>query len=80
MLRSSMCELGPPGSQPNQTTASTVTMVHIGMPQGTCGLACCTAHAWGLSFPVTLIASPLCCYLRLSMQELCHEPAAAIEN
>ena len=57
-----------------------IAVVYTGMLQGAYGLARCTAHAWGLSFPDSLIALPLCCYLRLSMQELCHEPAAAIEN
>ena len=68
MLRSSTCESGPSGSQPNQAIASMATVVHTGMPQGTCGLARCTAHAWGLPFPDTLTALPLRCYLRLSLQ------------
>ena len=68
MLWSSTGELGRPGSQPNQATALMVAMVHIGMPQGMCGLACCTAHTWGLAFSDTLTAVPLHCYLRLSMQ------------
>ena len=55
-------------------------MVYTGVPKGAYGLAHCTAHAWGLSFPDSLMASPLCCYLRLGMQEFFHEPAAAIEN
>ena len=68
MLRSSTCESGPSGSQPNQAIALTTTMVHTGMPQGTYGLACCTAHEWGLPFPEMLIALPLRCYSRLSLQ------------
>ena len=68
MLWSSMCESGLSGSQSNQDIASTATMVHTGMPQGTYGLAHCTARAWGLPFPDTLTALPLCCYLQLSMQ------------
>ena len=68
MLRSNTCESGSSGSQSNQAIDLMVTMVHIGMPQGTYGLARCMAHAWGLPFPDTLTASPLCCYLRLSLQ------------
>ena len=50
MLRSSTYELGLPGSQPDQATTLMVAMVYTGMPQGTCGLACCMAHARELAF------------------------------
>ena len=68
MLRSSTCESGPSGSQPNQAIASTTTIVHTGMQLGTCGLLHSMAHAWELAFSDTLTAVPLRCYLRLSMQ------------
>ena len=68
MLQSSTCKSGVPGGQSNQTATLTVAMVHLGVPQDTCGLVCCTAHAWGLALFDTCITPPLYCYLHLSMQ------------